>query len=49
MVYNFFDQKTDSGINVNEQLAEELYKTVIKNSKEVKYMRDLNTIRGKQI
>ena len=33
MVYIFFDKKTGSGISVNEQLAEELYKTVIKKFK----------------
>ena len=31
MVYKFFDKKTGSGISVNEQLAEELHKPVIKN------------------
>ena len=30
IVYTFFDQKTGSGINVNEQLAEELHKPLIK-------------------
>ena len=30
MVYNFFDKKTESGISVNEKLAEELHKPVIK-------------------
>ena len=33
MVYKFFDKKTESGINVNEQLGEELHKPVIKNFK----------------
>ena len=28
-----FDKKTDSGVNVNKQLAEELYKAVIKKFK----------------
>ena len=32
MVYKFFDQKTGSVMNVNEELAEELYKQV-KNKK----------------
>ena len=36
MVYKFFDKKTASGVSVNEQLAEELHKQVIKNSKEEK-------------
>ena len=31
MVYNFFDKKTESGVkgSVNEELAQELHKTVI--------------------
>ena len=33
MVYRFFDKKAGSGINVNEQLAEELQKPVIKKFK----------------
>ena len=33
MVYKFFDKKTGSGVSVNEQLAEELYKPVIKKFK----------------
>ena len=33
MVYKFFDKKTGSGISVNEQLAEELHKPVIKKFK----------------
>ena len=33
MIYKFFDKKTGSGVSVNEQLAEELHKTVIKNFK----------------
>ena len=37
MVHNFFDKKTGSGISVNEQLAEELHKSIIKYSKEEKY------------
>ena len=36
MVYKFFNKKTGSGVRVNEQLAEELHKPVIKNSKEEK-------------
>ena len=31
MVYKFYDRKTGSGMSVNEQLAEELHKPVIKN------------------
>ena len=33
MVYKFFDNKTGSGMSVNEQLAEELHKPVIKKLK----------------
>ena len=33
MVYKCFDKKTGSGTNVNEQLAEELYKPVTKKFK----------------
>ena len=33
MVYKFFDKKTGSGVSVNEQLAEELHKPVIKKIK----------------
>ena len=33
MVYKFFDRKTGSGISVNEQLAEELHKPIIKKIK----------------
>ena len=31
MAYKFYDRKTGSGMSVNEQLAEELHKPVIKN------------------
>ena len=33
MVYKFFDKKARTEINVNEQLAEDLHKPVIKNFK----------------
>ena len=33
MVYKFFDKKTRSGVNANEQLAEELHKPVTKRFK----------------
>ena len=33
MVYKFFDKKTESGVGVKEQLAEELHKPVIKKFK----------------
>ena len=55
MVYKFFDKKTGSGVigkagvSVNEQLAEELHKPVIKKLKRKKSMRDLKTIFGQQI
>ena len=50
MVYKFFDKKTGLGGSVNEQLAEELYKPVIKkSSKEEKSIRDLRRIFGHQI
>ena len=49
MVYKFFDIKRESVISVNEQLAEELHKPVLKNSKEEKSMQDLNIIFGQQI
>ena len=41
-----FDKKTRSQENVNEQLAEELHKPVIKKLKRRKSMRDLTTIFG---
>ena len=41
-----FDKKTTSQENVNEQLAEELHKQVIKKFKRKKSMRDLTTIFG---
>ena len=45
MAYKFFDKKTKSGMSVNEQLAEELHKPVIKNLKEKKvYIRFKDSI-----
>ena len=38
MVYKFFDNKTASGVSVNEQLAEELHKLVIKKFKRKRSM-----------
>ena len=35
MVYKFFDINTGSGVSVNEQLAEELHKPVIKKLKRI--------------
>ena len=51
IVYKFFDKKAGSGTkaNVNEVLAQELYKPVIKNLKEGKCMRGLKIIYGQQI
>ena len=49
IVYKIFDKVTGSRMRVNEQLAEELHKTVIKNSKEDESMQDLKTIFGQQI
>ena len=49
MVYYFFDKRTESVVSVNEQLAEELLKRVIKKLKEEKSMRDLKTIFGQEI
>ena len=49
MLHKFFDEKTGSGVSVNEQLGEELHKLVIKNLKEKNSLRDLNTISGQQI
>ena len=36
MVYKFFDKKTRSGVNINEQLAEELHIPVTKSFKRKK-------------
>ena len=41
MVYKIFDKKTGSGISVNEQLAEQLHKPVIKKFKRRKVYADL--------
>ena len=49
MVFRFFDKKTCSGASVNEELAEELHKPVIKNFKGGKCMRGLEVIFGQQI
>ena len=48
---SFFDKKTGSGTksNVNEVLAEELHKSMIKNSKEGTSPLGLKTIFGQQI
>ena len=49
IAYKFFDKKTGSVVSINEQLAKELHKPVIKKFKRRKYMRDLKTICWKQI
>ena len=57
IVYNFFDKKTGSQatvtskarVSVNEELAQELRKTVIKTSKEVKSMPGLKIIFGSRL
>ena len=49
MVYKFFHKKTGSGISVNEQLANELHKPVIKKFKGRKVYERLKTLFGQQI
>ena len=49
VVFKLFDQKTGSGISVNEQLAEELYKPIIKIFKRRKVYARLKKIFGQQI
>ena len=49
MVYKSFDKKTGTEIIVNEQLAEELCKPVIKFFLKKVSMRDLKTTFGQQI
>ena len=49
MVCKFFDKKTGLGVSVNEKLAEELYKPVIKRFKRWKVLRYLKTIFWQQI
>ena len=39
MIYKFFDKKTESGISVNEQLAEEFNKPVKKKKRRKIYAR----------
>ena len=41
MVYRIFDKKKGSGRSINEQLAEELHKTVIKKFKKNKRIREI--------
>ena len=49
MVYKYFDKKTGFGASVNDELAQELHKTVIKKFKKGKYMPSTKTIFGLQI
>ena len=57
MAYKFFDKKTRLGpiatskvaVSINEQLAEELHKPIIKKNSKEKSMRDLKTILGQQM
>ena len=49
MVYQFFDKKTDVGVDLNEQLAEILHKPAIKKFKRRKSMLDLQTTFGQLI
>ena len=49
MVYQFFDKKTDAGVDLNEQLAEILHKPAIKKFKRRKSMLDLQTTFGQLI
>ena len=51
MVYKFFNKKSaGSGVNIevkhNEQLAEELHKSIIRKSKKEKFILDLKIISG---
>ena len=46
IVYRFFYKKTGSAVSVNQQLAEELHKPIIKNSKEENSMQDSKIIFG---
>ena len=48
MVYRFFDKKTELGASVNEELAQELQKQVIKNSRKGESMIVLKITFGKQ-
>ena len=49
MPYKVFDKKKGSGISVNEQLAQEIHKPVIKKYQGKKSMWELKTIFGHQI
>ena len=49
MVYKLFYKKTESGMNVNEQLYEELHKPVTRIFKRRKVYTSLKTIFGQQI
>ena len=49
MVYKFFDKKKGSGMSVNEEPAQELYKLMITNLKQEKTMLGLTITYGQQI
>ena len=49
MVYKFSDKKIGLGKTIDEQLAEELHKSVVGKFKRKKSMRDLKTIFGQKI
>ena len=49
MVYKFSDKKIGLGKIIDEQLAEELHKSVIETFKRKKSTRDLKTILGQKI
>ena len=49
MDYELFDKKATSGASVKEELAQELHKPMIKNSKEGKCMQGLKIIFGQKI
>ena len=49
IAYKYFDQKTGSEASVSEELAQELHRSLIKNSKEGRCMRGLKIIFGHQI
>ena len=44
MVYKFFDKETESRLSVNEELAQELHKPVIKTFKKGKSMQSLKIV-----
>ena len=49
MVYKFFEKKTRSRAKVNQELAKELQKPVMKTFKRTRIMQDLKIKFGRQI